>query len=229
MCFSTTASFASGALLTVIGLGSIKKVQHKSQILFASIPFIFAIQQFSEGFVWLSLLNSSNHLWQQLSTYSFLLFALVIWPAWIPISMFLIEKKHNRKIILGIFSSLGLLFSILSAIYIIIYKSEAQITSYHIHYELSIPFNAKIIIGILYLIPTVISNFISSTKGVPLMGFFVLLSYLVSSLFFDDYVISVWCFFSALISVKIYFILVRETSINRIKSANSSTLGYFIK
>lgn len=215
MCFSTTASFASGAILTTIGIISIKKVQNKKQLLFASIPFIFAIQQFSEGFVWLSLLHSTNYFLQQLSTYSFLLFALVIWPAWVPLSLFLIEKKHNRKTILGIFSGLGLLFLILSSFYLIIYKSEAQITSYHIHYELNIPFNAKVIIGILYLIPTVISNFISSTKGVALMGVFVLLSYLISRMFFDDYVISVWCFFSALISITIYFILVQETTLKQ--------------
>ena len=220
MCFSTTASFASGIILTVIGVASIKKTHSKTQLMFASIPFIFAIQQFSEGFVWLSLLNSTNLIWQQLSTYSFLLFALVIWPAWVPLSMFFIEKQHNRKIILGIFSGLGLLFSILSAIYLIIYKSEAQITSYHIHYELNIPFVAKMILGLLYLIPTVISNFISSTKGVAAMGVFVLLSYLVSRLFYDDYVISVWCFFSALISIKIYFIIVRVSTIEQTKQIN---------
>ena len=212
MCFSTTASFASGAILTVIGISSIKKTKEKNQIPFAIIPFIFAIQQFSEGFVWLSLLNSTNQFWQQFSTYSFLLFALIVWPAWVPISMFLIEKNRKRKIILGVFLGLGLLLAILSSIYLIIYKSEAQITSYHIHYELQIPLGTKIFIGILYLIPTIISNFISSTKGVALMGVFILLSYLVSRLFFNDYVLSIWCFFSALISIKIYFILANENS-----------------
>lgn len=215
MCFSTTASFASGVILTVIGIASIKKVQQKKQLFFASIPFIFAIQQFSEGFVWLSLLYTSNTLWQQVSTYCFLLFALVVWPAWVPISMLLIEKKHNREITLAVFTVLGLLFSILSCIYLIMYTSEAQITSYHIHYELHIPFNAKLIIGMLYLIPTVISNFVSSTKGVVLMGFFVLFSYVISRVFFNDYVISVWCFFSALISITIYFILVREAALKQ--------------
>jgi len=39
------------------------------------------------------------------------------------------------------------------------------------------------------------------------MGVLVLLSYLVTKLFFEDYVLSVWCFFAAIISVMIYFIL----------------------
>lgn len=217
MCFSTTASFVSGVLLTTIGVASIKKTQNHSQILFASIPFIFAIQQFSEGFVWLSLLNSTNHVWQQLATYCFLLFAIVIWPAWVPISMFFIEKNRKRKIILGVFFAMGLLFSLLSSVYLIFYNAEAQMTAYHIHYELEIHDYAKLLIGILYLIPTVMSNFISSVKGVFTMGIFVLVSYFISKLFFNDYVISVWCFFSALISITIYFILVKEARANKIE------------
>lgn len=210
MCFSTAASFASGAILTVIGLVSIKKVTHKRQILFASIPFIFAIQQFAEGFVWLSLLNDVSYFWRQLATYSFLFFALIIWPVWVPLSMLMMEKETKRKIALRVFFGLGLLFSLLSIIDLLIHKTEAQLTAYHIHYEIFMPQNLKIIIGILYLIPTIISNFVSSIKGAVLMGIFVLISYLISRLYYNDYVISVWCFFSALISVKIYFILIAD-------------------
>lgn len=210
MCFSTTASFVSGVILTTIGLASIRKIQSRSQLLFACIPFIFAIQQFAEGFVWLSVLNSTSELWQRISTYCFLFFALLIWPAWVPISMYFIEIERKRKILLGIVCAMGILFSFLSAFYLLFYNSEAQITSYHIHYELQIPASAKLLIGMMYFIPTVISNFISSFKGVVMMGIFVLISYCVSKFFFNDYVISVWCFFSALISIKVYFILSKQ-------------------
>ena len=194
MCFSTAASFASGTILTIIGVVAIKKVTYKRQILFASIPFVFAIQQFAEGFVWLSLLNDANYFWRQLSTYIFLFFALVIWPAWVPLSMLLMEKKPKRKKVLSVFFGLGALFSVLSIIDLVLHQTEAQLTAYHIHYDIYIPQNLKIIIGILYFIPTVISNFVSSTKGAVLMGVFVLISYLISRLFYNDYVISVWCF-----------------------------------
>jgi hypothetical protein len=33
------------------------------------------------------------------------------------------------------------------------------------------------------------------------------LSYLIAALFYDHYVLSVWCFFSSLISISIYTIL----------------------
>lgn len=63
MCFSTTASFVAGTFLTVIGVASVKKVKGPGQLMFAVIPLVFAVQQFSEGFVWMSLLNSNiDHL-----------------------------------------------------------------------------------------------------------------------------------------------------------------------
>jgi hypothetical protein len=207
MCFSTTASFGSGIILSVIGIITIKNTSHRSQLMFASIPFIFAVQQFAEGFVWLSLLNSTNQFQQQLAMYSFLVFAMVFWPAWVPVSMLLIEKKKNRRRILYIFSVLGVLISFLSILYLIFYKSEAQITSHHIHYTLNVPFGAQTTLAFIYLIPAVLSNFISSIKGVVFMGILILLSYLVSKFFYGDFVLSVWCFFSALISITIYFIL----------------------
>jgi hypothetical protein len=146
MCFSTTASFVSGSVLTAIGVASIARVKHRNQILLACIPFVFAIQQFSEGFVWLSLLDNPHHSYQKVATTFFLFFAIVIWPAWVPCSFFLIETQRNRKIILGVISIIGLLFSVLSIYYLFNYDSVASIIPYHIHYELNIPYNIKAII-----------------------------------------------------------------------------------
>jgi hypothetical protein len=217
MCFSTTASFVAGTLLTVIGVASIRKVQTSGQLMFAAIPLVFAIQQFSEGFVWISLLNSQDHQIQQLATNFFLVIALFIWPSWIPLSVFFIEKERKRKQILGIVSFFGIVFSILSTYYFLFYSSGSLITPYHIHYDLDIPDKTKSIFGVLYLIPTVISHFISSIKKVNVMGSFVLVSYLISIFVFNDTVLSVWCFFSAIISVMIYYILIRSNFVTIIK------------
>jgi hypothetical protein len=57
MCFSASASFGAGAALTVLGVLSLRKSESRSHIMFASIPLLFAAQQFTEGFVWLSFIN----------------------------------------------------------------------------------------------------------------------------------------------------------------------------
>jgi len=211
MCFSTTASFASGALLTTIAIASLKKTQNRSQLMLGCIPLLFAIQQFAEGFVWISLSSSGNNSMQVLSTNFFLVFAMVIWPAWVPTAFFLIEKKRVRKLILGAISVMGLVFSIFSSYYLLNYNSLASITPNHIHYSLNVPFGSQAIFGILYLIPTVISHFVSSNIKVNVMGGLIALSYIITRLFFDDEVLSVWCFFSALISIIIYFILIERS------------------
>jgi hypothetical protein len=55
MCFSASASFGASLVLSVIGVATIKNTRHREQLPFASIPFVFAVQQFSEGVLWLTL------------------------------------------------------------------------------------------------------------------------------------------------------------------------------
>src|SRR5580698_3870435 len=87
MCFSASASFGASAVLAVIGVASIKQVQHKSQVVFACIPVFFSLQQFAEGMAWISFANPFNVVMNMYSTYTFLIFSQVVWPLWIPIAM----------------------------------------------------------------------------------------------------------------------------------------------
>lgn len=97
MCFSASASFGAGVILSVIGIASIKKVQSPSQIIFVSIPLIFAVQQIMEGFLWLALTNTHYAPLQKFTTYVFLFFAQVVWPFWVPYVILKLEIKERRK------------------------------------------------------------------------------------------------------------------------------------
>ena len=55
MCFSPEASFAGGIIISAIGVATVRKVHNPTQIVFASIPLFFGIQQIAEGFVWITL------------------------------------------------------------------------------------------------------------------------------------------------------------------------------
>src|SRR6478735_5488520 len=120
MCFSAGASFGAGIILSVIGVASIKKVQTSSQIIFACIPLIFAVQQITEGFVWLSLSNSAYASSQQVATYNFLFFAQVVWPIWVPFAIFKLEPKERRRraeiilVIIGVLVSLYFAYCLLT-------------------------------------------------------------------------------------------------------------------
>ena len=55
MCFSAVANFVGSAALGAVGVVTLKKVKHRRELMFASLPILFAIHQFIEGFVWLGL------------------------------------------------------------------------------------------------------------------------------------------------------------------------------
>jgi hypothetical protein len=207
MCFSTTASFAAATVLGSIGILSLKKTTQPEQIPFAAIPLVFATQQFFEGFVWLGLLHKIPQNYSDMALNLFLVFAMVVWPLWVPTAIMLIEKNEKRKRILKFTLGIGVSVSSLSLIYLLTRHSEASINPYHIHYELEVNYTLKICLGILYLIPTILAQILSSNKKIIIMGSLVLCSYLISIFFFNDTVLSVWCFFSAIISVMIYYVI----------------------
>lgn len=207
MCFSATASFAAGTFIGAVGVASLKRAETSTQKMFAGIPLLFAIQQFSEGLVWLSLSTAEPPPYKQTSIAAFLLFALVIWPVWVSVSMMVLEKNKTRKLIQVLSLLSGLTFSAFAGYYMTQYQMTAKISSYHILYELDFPHKENPVVPILYVMATVVPLLISSIRRVSFLGGLIFISYLVSRVYFMEYVISVWCFFAAVISSVIYLMV----------------------
>ncbi len=207
MCFSLEASFTSGIVLSFVGIIAIKKSETKAQIIFSSIPFIFAVQQITEGFVWLSLIHASYAAWQIPSTYLFLMFAQVVWPSWVPLSVLFLEKEKKRRKLLYVLSIIGLFVSTLLAIRLMTENIESEIQEHHILYKFMAHSSTVELLGVLYVISTVVPPFISSVKRMTMLGIIILISYIITKLFYTSYIISVWCFLAAIMSAAVYFII----------------------
>jgi hypothetical protein len=207
MCFSASASFGVGAVLLAGGVAALKRTKSISQIPFASIPILFSIQQFTEGFVWLSLSNESYSDWQQSSTLIFLIFAQAIWPSFVPFSIWLLEKNKMRKKILGAISIFGLAVGSYLLYCILNFSIDSKILGSHIFYDVDHQHTTIYYSGVFYFIPTVLPALISSHKRMLYFGLTILISFLFTKLFFPDYIISVWCYFAAALSILIYWII----------------------
>ena len=118
MCFSAAASFGASAILSGVGILATRQVTEPKQRAFAAIPFIFAIQQLTEGFVWLSLTQASWAEWTRPSSFIFLFFAEVLWPMWVPFAMLLLEKDQRTRRVLRIIFGLGFIFVLLAFEYL---------------------------------------------------------------------------------------------------------------
>lgn len=215
MCFSANASFGAGVVLTVIGIASIKKTQHPAQVLFASIPLIFGVQQLSEGALWLTLPNPDAVNAQKIFTYVFLLFAQIVWPIWVPIAILMLEKSETRKNIQRVLVGAGLIVGVYLAYCLMTFDVQAKIVGYHISYFQDYPPAFKIYGIILYGLATIAPSFFSHIKRMWMLGATVLISYIVTAIFYEHYILSVWCFFSSIISLSIYAIMIEISNSQR--------------
>jgi hypothetical protein len=207
MCFSAGASFAGGVVISAIGVVTIREVHKPSQIVFACIPVFFGIQQIVEGCLWIALPDADYLNMQKIATYLYMIMAQVLWPAIIPVSVLLMEEDKKRKGVLRIFLFMGLLLSVYYLYCLIFFNVNPQIMGYHIQYNTEFPDSLAIPAFIVYLIATITPLFVSGIKRTHLLGILMFLSGLITGIFFTQFLISVWCFFAALISGVIFWIL----------------------
>jgi hypothetical protein len=198
MCFSASVSFIAATFLAITAFIGLRSVKTSSQWFFACIPLFFSLQQAAEGVVWLTIKNPWSWL-HTIAVYTFIIFAFLIWPIWIPLSVFMLEKKQINQTLLKGALALGMLFSSYAAFYLITGTIDTTIQGCHIVYTTSLP-QLEWELAI-YAVATIGSFFLSSYMSVRFFGILVGLVCLISLLFWKVAFISIWCFFAALLSI----------------------------
>lgn len=211
MCFSATASFiASGGLATA---GAISlRASKKSERLLATIPILFAVQQFIEGLQWLAPHPSPVC---QVYGYGFLAFALIIWPTYVPIAAHNLEQDAKRKRILAWFVGAGVLYSTMLFVVLLQDQLSISILPKGIFYGIEIPF--EMTLGSIYLLITCGSILLSTHPFFKWFGSAMVASALFTFEYFRSTFISVWCFFAAILSLSICVYLLRRKMADRIR------------
>lgn len=115
MCFSQTASFAAATVLVSGGTFAVWKahVVNLRYVPLAMMPVLAGLQQFMEGHVWMGLDGADpDMVWW--GAMGFILFSWLMWPTWIPFSMYVLEPPYSeRKRPLFFFAVAGLAFGLL--------------------------------------------------------------------------------------------------------------------
>jgi hypothetical protein len=163
---------------------------------------------------------------QQVATYIFLFFAQFFWPLWVPIAILLLEKEEKRKKFQKILVGMGVLVSFYLAYCLVAYHVKAKIVGYHVYYNLDYPSSNSLLVALLYFMATVFPPFFSHIKRMWMFGLAIFISYLISSIFYEHYVISVWCFFASVISISVLAIMIEIKNMN--KKHNQGLLKQYI-
>jgi hypothetical protein len=168
VCFSAAANFVGSGVLGTIGVASLTKVKHKRELLFASLPTLFAVHQFIEGFVWLGLDRAMSPEVTQKMGAAFVLYAQGLLPFVIPLSVLLFEpdKKSRRRMIpflvIGTLTTLYMLWALIA------YPLHIFVKENSIVYINDGTNNT--VLAILYVIATCGSLFFSKVRDMVILG-----------------------------------------------------------
>ena len=201
MCFSASASFIAGTSLSALGVAALRKTEARTERPFAMIPLLFGIQQLTEGVLWLTFRHDAPLL-KQTMTYVYSGFSHVLWPIYVPFAMGVLEDVRWRKRTIFAFEAAGIPVALYLLYYIVTRPVVAEVVGRHIVYVS--PHFYVLPMMLLYLAATCVTCFFSSHAFVRLFGVLALLSFIASYLVHVAAVVSIWCFFAAILSLLIY-------------------------
>jgi len=199
VCFSAAANFTGSGVLGTIGVATLTRVKHRRELLFASLPLLFAVHQFTEGFVWLGLDGVLSPAVTNAMAAAFMLYAQGLLPFLLPLSVVLFEPDARSRRRMAPFLAIGTLTALYILWALVAYPTHTYIRSNSIVYVN--PATNNLIVAILYIIATCGSLFFSKIKDMVIFGYANLAILLVVMAVKRYAFTSVWCAYAAVASV----------------------------
>jgi hypothetical protein len=199
MCFSAAANFVGSSALGVIGAVTLTKVKHRRELLFASLPMLFAVHQFIEGFVWLGLDGILSPAVAHDMGAAFMLYAQGLLPFLLPLSVLLFEpdaksrKRMRPFLAIGIATALYILWALTA------YPLQVYVKGNSIVYINQATNNTAV--AIFYVIATCGSLFFSKIRPMIIFGAANLAILLIVMEVKRYAFTSLWCAYAAIASL----------------------------
>jgi len=174
-------------------------VKHRRELLFASLPTLFAIHQFTEGFVWLGLEGVMPPKVTHDMGAAFMMYAQGLLPFLMPLSVMLFEHdKRSRRQMLP-FLGVGTLTALYILWALIAYPTDIFVRNHSVVYINTGTNNTWV--AVLYVIATCGSLLFSNIRFMVVFGWanvaILLMTMAVKRYAFT----SVWCAYAAVASV----------------------------
>ncbi len=219
MCFSAAANFVGSGALGAVGVITLAKVRHRRELLFASLPALFAIHQFIEGFVWLGLDGMLSPNVTHYMGAAFILYAQGLLPFLLPMSVLLFEPdaKSRRRmlpfLVIGELTTLYILWALIA------FPLQVYVKQNSIVYMNAGTNND--VVGVLYVVATCGSLFFSHVRAMVLFGaanLAILLTVMAVKRFAFT---SLWCAYAAVASIIILAYFWKSAGIRPFKYAKA--------
>ncbi len=217
MCFSATASYsAATALLSTGAYGLYKAGTLKLPYwrLWALVPICFGIQQGFEGLVWQSVDAGDSRVAVPYAL-GFHFFSHFLWLWWLPLASYLVEPKPRRRRIFAGCAVFGAFAGTFVIAVILLHPDwmVVGVKQHSITYKVHAPFHghihSPISPALLYALTILIPLLFSSHKHIRVFGWLAAGSSVLTSMAYEYAYVSVWCFFAALMSLYLVYMIYR--------------------
>jgi hypothetical protein len=207
MCFSENADIVAGALLTPIGIASLREVRCWREVPFASLPLLFALHQFTEAFVWAASMGDVSHHVGRVAAIIYVAFALPVLPTLLPVSVLLLEPRNVRKRVVP-FVVLGLIVSADLAIEMIRNPITVTVHTHSLGYGVGLSYGYAW--AVLYVIAVVGPSLLSGYRSIVAFGTFNLVGLVVVAILYVEAFASFWCILAGISSVLVLLHMIRR-------------------
>lgn len=214
MCFSATISYGAATVLAGTGVYAARQSARlpASYRMWAVIPALFGIQQAFEGRVW-QLLDAGDAAATVLYALGFHFFSHFLWLWWLPLASYLVEPGKIRKRVIAGFTLFGAFTG--SLVYaVILFHPEwmtVSIREHSILYSYTVPYRSSIHLPVtpaaLYAMTILVPLFVSSNSRIRIFGVLAILSMMFTAEVFSYAYVSVWCFFAAVLSLYLVYMI----------------------
>jgi len=208
MCFSATASFVASGVIGTMGIATLRHVREPRALLFAAVPMLFAVHQFTEGFVWLGLTGRIGPVALEHVTFLFMMYAQGILPLLMPLAVLLMEPPGARRWAILALTVLGALVCGWMIYGLIAFPSQCHVEQNSIAYRN--PFTSNFPASLLYILATCGALVLSTHKVVRGYGVLNVVGLTIAHIVKAFAFASVWCFYAATLSIVLYWQFRRE-------------------
>jgi hypothetical protein len=214
MCFSASVSYSAAVVLVTTGLYAVQQARRLQPPywMWALVPVFFGLQQAFEGRVWQEL-DAGDAGTVVPFALGFHFFSHFLWLWWFPLCSYLVEPGKIRRRVIGGCAAFGAFAGAL--VYsVMLFHPEwmtVAVREHSIQYSFSVPYRSSIHLPItpaaLYALTILVPLFASSNRLIWIFGGLIALSALLASQVYSYAYVSVWCFFAALLSLYLVYMI----------------------
>ncbi len=201
-------NFTFSIVVGIVGIMTLRRVSTPNELVFASLPLLFALHEFTQGFVWLGVYGLIEARALEIAESIYIFYAYGLLPFIIPLAIWLIEPKGRRRDLIALLMMMGALLSVYTMWGFSVKHATVSIKDGFLYYLN--PMTDYVWVAVLYILTTGGSLILSRNITIQLFGWLNILGINLIYWFQPDALTSIWCLYAAIVSMVLYLYFVKR-------------------